>query len=102
VRLAELYRQRWTIETLFLVLTKALDCEQERLGYPKAALFAFCVALAAYNVLATVKAALRVVHGSAKVEHEVSLFGVVEEIQRHYSGMLVAFPAEEWQVYQDM
>jgi hypothetical protein len=42
------------------------------LGYPKAALFAFCVALVAYNVLSTVKGALRSVHGEEKVADEVS------------------------------
>jgi hypothetical protein len=31
------------------------------LGYPGAALFGFCIALLAYNVLAVVKAALRVI-----------------------------------------
>ena len=43
------------------------------LGYPKAALFGFCLALVASNVLAVVLAALRGVHGEDTVEHEVSL-----------------------------
>jgi hypothetical protein len=55
------------------VLTETLKCEHPARGYPKAALFAFCVALVAYNVLAVIKAALRVVHGTEKVENEVSL-----------------------------
>lgn len=54
---AQLYRQRWTLETLFQVLTETLSCEINTLGYPKAALFAFCMALVAYNVLSVVKAA---------------------------------------------
>src|SRR6202041_1761298 len=44
LQLAELYRERWTIETLFLVLTEALACENPGMNYPKAALFGFCMA----------------------------------------------------------
>ena len=54
-RIVPLYRQRWRIEHLFLNLTTILHCELNTLPYPKAALFGFCVALAAGNVLATVK-----------------------------------------------
>ena len=57
--IAELYRKRWTIETAFAGLAETLDGEVNTLGYPKAALFAFCVALVAYNVHSVLKAALR-------------------------------------------
>ena len=57
--LAQLYGKRWTLETAFAELTCHLCCEVNTLGYPKAALFGFCVAVAAYNALAVVKAALR-------------------------------------------
>jgi Transposase DDE domain len=100
--LARLYLKRWTIETAFQVLTETLDCEQPRLGYPKAALFAFCVTLVAYNVLAVVKAALRAAHGSNKVEQEVSLYHVTEQVRRTYTGMMIALPAEEWVIFQGM
>jgi IS4 transposase len=96
LRLARLYLERWSIEALFNVLTTTLLCEQKGLGYPKAALFSFCVTLLAYNVLASVKAALRSVHGSAKVEEEVSLPKVAEHVCRNYEGMLVGLPAVEW------
>jgi IS4 transposase len=95
-KLAQLYLKRWSIEGLFNVLTTTLKCEQKGLGYPKAALFGFCVTLVAYNALATVKAALRGVHGSAKVEEEVSLPKVAEHVCRNYEGMMVALPPEEW------
>src|SRR4051794_12983717 len=95
-KLAKLYLQRWSIEGLFNVLTTTLLCEQKGLGYPKAALFGFCVTLLAYNVLASVKAALRGVHGSAKVEEEVSLPKVAEHVCRNYEGMMVGLPAVEW------
>ena len=56
---ADLYRRRWTIETAFAEMEKVLNGEINALGYPKAALFSFCMALVAYNVLSTVKGALR-------------------------------------------
>jgi hypothetical protein len=100
--LAGLYLKRWTIESVFNVLTMTLKCEQGSLGYPKAALFAFCVTLLAYNVLATVKAALRSVHGSKKVEEEVSLPLVAEHVCRNYEGMMIGLPAQEWLSFRDM
>lgn len=96
LKLAQLYMERWSIENLFNVLTTTLKCEVSSLGYPKAALFAFCVALVAYNVLATVKAALRSVHGNDKVEEEVSLIKVTEHMGRNYDGMMAGLPPEEW------
>jgi hypothetical protein len=100
--LAQLYLKRWRIETAFQVLTKTLQCEQPSRGYPSAALFAFCVTLVAYNVLATVKAALRSVHGSEKVEQEVSLHHVTEEIRRTQGGMMIAIPPSEWLRFRAM
>jgi len=100
--LAALYLERWTIETLFNLLTVTLNCEPSSLGYPKAALFAFSVTLMACNVLATVKAALRSVHGEEKVEKEVSQPKVAEHVCRKYDGMMVALPAEEWTRFRDM
>jgi hypothetical protein len=94
--LAELYRRRWTIEGLFLVLTEALTCENPGLNYPKAALFGFCMALVAYNVLALVKAALRVVHGGQLIEQTLSLYYVVSSLARNYGGMMIALPEHEW------
>jgi len=66
-QLAWMYRKRWTIETAFQELEAHLHSEINALGYPKGALFGFCVALLAYNVLAVVKAALRSVHGEDKI-----------------------------------
>ncbi len=56
---AEMYRRRWTIETAFQEMERTLKGEIKELGYPKAALFSFCVALLSYNVMSTIKAALR-------------------------------------------
>ncbi len=100
--LAQLYRRRWSIEGLFQDLAATLDSEQPRLGYPKAALFAFCVSLVAYNVLAVVRAALRAVHGQTAVEEGVSTYYLADEIEGVYRGMMIAVPAEHWRVFGDM
>ena len=56
-RVAELYRKRWTLETAFQHLEAYFHSEINTLGYPKAALFGFCLALVASNLLAVVLAA---------------------------------------------
>src|SRR4029077_18276505 len=99
---AELYRQRWTIETAFQELEASLHSEVNTLGYPKAALFAFCVALVSYNVLSTIKAALRSVHGEEKVAEEVSGYYVADEVQMTHRGMMIAIPEDEWVVFQGL
>jgi IS4 transposase len=101
-RIGEVYRKRWTIETAFQELTVALCCEVNTLCYPRAALFAFCVALVAYNVLGIVKGALRAVHGAEKIDQEVSGYHLASEIAGVKEGMMVALPAEEWQVFRSL
>jgi hypothetical protein len=71
------------------------------LGYPKAALFGFCVALASNNVYATVKASLRGVHGAEKVERDVSDYYLGEEISGKYEGMMIAIPETHWHAFAD-
>jgi IS4 transposase len=100
--IADLYRQRWTIETAFAELEATLHGEVNTLGYPKAALFAFCVALVSYNVLSTLKAALRSVHGEGVVAEEVSGYFVADEIQMTHRGMMIAIPEDEWVVFHDL
>jgi IS4 transposase len=96
------YRKRWTIETAFQELTEALCCEVNTLCYPRAALFIFCVALVAYNVLAIAKGALRAVHGAEKIDQEVSGYHLANEIAGMKEGMMVAIPAAEWQVFRSL
>ena len=98
---ANLYRERWTIEGAFQVLEAALASEQPGLGYTQAGLLAFCVALVAYNILAVVRAALRSVHGRA-VEAEVSTYYLATEIQGVYQGMMIALPEAEWEPFRTM
>ena len=72
------------------------------LGYPKAALFAFCLALVSYNVLSTVKAALRSVHGEEASDAKVSGYDLAEEVAGTYRGMMIAVPKDEWVVFHGM
>ena len=92
---ADLYRKRWTIEGRFYEVTQTLNCEPNTLGYPKAALFAFCLALVASNAVALLKASLRAVHGAPAVE-EMSTYYVSLEIRETYRGMMIALPPACW------
>jgi len=96
VKVATLYLHRWKIEGAFHELTMALTCEVNTLGYPEAALFGFCVAVAAYNILAVLKAALRAVHGEEKVQKDVSGYYMALEWKLVFAGMMIALPEEEW------
>ena len=102
IRISDLYRKRWRIETMFQELESHLQSEIDTLGYPQAALFGFCVALIAYNVLAVVKAALRQVHGEEKIRNEVSGYYLAGEISRTHEGMTIVVDPEEWAVFQTM
>ena len=101
-RIARLYRRRWTLETAFQHIEAYFHSEINTLGYPKAALFGFCLALVAYNLLALVLAALRGVHGEETVECEVSLYYIANEIATTYTGMMIAIPEPEWGVFETM
>jgi len=93
-----LYRRRWTIEEAFAELERALAGEIDTLCYPRAALFAFCCALAAYNVLGAVQGAIGAAHGAEAVE-EISGYYLADEIAGTQRGMMIAIPAEHWQVF---
>ena len=98
--LADLYRRRWTIETMFQEVTATLACEIDTLCYPPAALFVFCLALLAYNAVSVLKAALRSVHGEAAVNDKVSGYYLALEIQQTYDGMMVAVPERHWRRFR--
>ena len=88
-QIAEVYRQRWSIETTFQHLEQNLHSEIITLGYPRAALFGFCIALVAYNVMAVALAALRQIHGEKTVDDSVSSYALVEEVSTTYRGMMI-------------
>jgi IS4 transposase len=102
IKVADLYRNRWTLETAFQELEASLNGEINTLGYPKAALFAFSLALVSYNVLSTVKAALRSVHGEKASDTKVSGYDLAEEVAGTYRGMMIAVPKDEWVVFHEM
>jgi hypothetical protein len=102
VPVAQLYRERWTLETMFQSLTVMLQGEVATLGYPRAALFGFGVALATYNVLSTVQAALRANYGVEKVQEEVSGYYIANEVRATASGMSIATAPEDWTAFQTM
>lgn len=99
---AAIYRKRWSIETMFQELEAHLHSEINTLGYPKAALFGFCVALVAYNALAVVKAALRTLHGEEKIANDLSGYYLAGNIARTHDGMTVAIPEREWIVFRTL
>jgi IS4 transposase len=99
-QVARLYAKRWTIEKAFQDLTVALVCELNTLGYPKAALFGFCLALVAYNAVSLVKASLRAIHGHPTVEREVSWYYLCLHLSRVYTGMMIAIPGKHWEIFR--
>jgi hypothetical protein len=93
-RIAEIYQKRWTIEAVFGEIAASLQGEVETLAYPRAALFAFCIALSMYNLLSVIRAAVRVAH---KVRQEtISCYYLAEEIATTYRGMMIAVPRSYW------
>lgn len=94
--IAEAYGDRWTIERAFGELTLSLRGEIDTLGYPRAALLGYAIALVTYNLLAVVKAALRVTHGAEQVQDKVSLYYLADEVAGTWRGMEIAIPARHW------
>jgi hypothetical protein len=98
---AELYRKRWSIETLFYEVTQTLHCEIKTLCYPAAALFVFCLALMAANAVAVLKAAVRATHGEEEAD-EMSAYYMALEIKQVHEGMMIALPPEDWTIFRAM
>ena len=102
LKVAELYGDRWTIEGAFLQLTVDLKCEIDTLGYPKAALFGFCLALMAYNIVSVVKGAIRAVWGADYLEDQLSMYYLTLEVTQVTKGMLIAIPPKHWNDFRTM
>lgn len=98
---ATLYLKRWSVEGMFQVVTDVFHCEIKTLGYPRAALFVFAMAVVAFNILSTLKAALKSVHGVGKIEAGLSDFYLVEEVQGTFRGMMIALPDPTWKPFAD-
>lgn len=102
-RLAELYRTRWRIETAFQELTQSLRCEVSTLGYPRAALFAFALAMTAYNVLVVVRRALAAGRWSeGGAAEELSSYHLANEVAAAADGLAIAVPEGTWDGFAAM
>lgn len=102
LKVAELYRERWLVETAFFNLTMNLRCELNTLGYPKAALFSFSVAVACYNILAVILASLSAVHEAEVIQAKFSYYYMAREIMEVTQGMLIALPPKAWSHFRQM
>jgi hypothetical protein len=98
-KLAELYRNRWTIERVFFEIERAFESEISTLGYPGAALFALSLGLLAYNAVALVEAAIGCEHGRETVRNEVSTYYLSLEIRQAWDGMQIAIPPKHWRTF---
>ena len=101
-KIARLYQGRWTIETAFQHLAEHLNSEINTLGYPRAALFGFCVALVAYIIMSVIKSALGSVYGIDVIENQVSGYYLADEISGTYRGMMIAVDDVHWVIFQQM
>lgn len=100
-KIAAIYRERWGIETAFQRIEGHFNSEINTLGYPKAALFGFCLALVAFNLYAVVMASLRIAHPDINIKEEVSEYYIASDIRAIYSGMVIAVDYEDWSVFRN-
>jgi Transposase DDE domain len=102
ILISELYKKRWRVETLFQVATQIFHCEIKTLGYPRAALFSFCMALVTYNLFSCLKAVLSSVHGTDRIEGKLSYYYLADNLEGTYRGMMIALPPEQWEGFGQM
>ncbi len=102
VAIATLYRKRWTLETMFFELTQMLEGELNTMGYPRAALLGFSLALVSYNLLSSTKSALRATFGAERVDEEVSSYYLANEARVMHEGLDVATDPQDWEPFQTM
>ena len=101
-RVADLYADRWTIERAFWHLSEDLSSEIDTLAYPRAALFGFSVAVVAYNVVQMAKGAIAATWGEERMQNEISMYYLAQEVSRVTPGMLIAVPPPAWKVFATM
>jgi IS4 transposase len=94
-KVADLYLLRWSVENAFEELAQALHSEIKTLGYPKAALLSFCVAVLAFNIISVVKSAMAAVPGGPERE-KISGYYLAEEIAAAYFGLMIAVSPRLW------
>lgn len=94
--IADAYRHRWDLEVAFADLEKLFQGEIESLGHPQAALLAFSLAIAAYNALSVVRAAMCKVHGAEKVAEEVSSYHMATRVQMAWGATETFAESSDW------
>jgi hypothetical protein len=102
-KIAMAYLSRWQIEAAFQKLTCVLRCEPNTLGYPDAALFAFCLAVVMYNAFRLVTASLEQAHAAtlkraaeSKKPRKLSFYYLADEIAGVWRGMEIAIAPPQW------
>lgn len=102
-RAADLYRTRWRIESAFQELTEGLRCEVDTLGYPRAALLGFALAVVAYNLLVVNRAALASGLGEeVGGEAAISSYHLATEVAAVDPGLAIAVPESAWRPLLEM
>lgn len=94
-KIIRLYARRWEVETAFYHERMSLNGELPSLGHPRAALFLFCIATMAYNILQILLSVLYTEHEEHEV-NELSFYYISVEIERYTPGMLVILQADDW------
>lgn len=96
IRVAQLYRKRWTVETAFQQLEKNYHSEINTLAYPRAALFGFCLAVVAYNICSVMLAALDSAH-QKPVSETVSTYYISHNLAATFFALLQLCEDRDWQ-----
>lgn len=96
VRVAQLYRDRWTIENVFFDIDRILYAEINSLGYPPAALFGLCLAFVVYNAVSLLMSAMEKEHGRSTVRERVSPYYLALEIRQTWDGIAVVVDPSAW------
>lgn len=96
---ANLYRRRWTIESMFQRLEADLHSEVKTLAHPRAALLAFGIAVLAYNVLSVIKTAVWEAKDMEGGDIELSSYYIAVDVRANYAGMMMAVPVSGWRQY---
>ncbi len=102
VKLADLYLERWKIEEAFRQLTEYLSCEVKTLGYPRAALLAFSLAVTAYNCMRCVKGAMAFRFGTEHVDENLSMYHLGLHLKQTIPGALIALDESDWCMVDQM
>lgn len=101
VRVTELYRDRWKVETAFMHMTLHLNCEIDALCYPAASLFCFAISLVSFNALSVIKSMVACKHGREASE-SLSHYFLCDEIAGDSRGLLIALEDSLWDEVVEM